>query len=103
MEMDECGMMDLSGLSLFILLPSCFLAGLFIGYGYFRALRATADLIVHEGQPLMGLALTLGRMSLLVTGFFIAVLIGGLALLATFAGVLFAKALMLYKVWRDEV
>lgn len=96
-------MIDLSDLSLFILLPSCFLAGLFIGYGYFRALRATADLIVHEGQPLMGLALTLGRLSLLVTGFFIAVLIGGLALLATFAGVLCAKALMLYKVRRDEV
>jgi hypothetical protein len=103
MEMDECGMIDLSGLPLFILLPSCFLAGLFIGYGYFRALRATADLIVHEGQPLMGLALTLGRLSLLVTGFFIAVLIGGLALLATFAGVLCARALMLYKVRRDEV
>jgi len=94
-------MIDLSGLSLFILLPSSFLAGLVIGYGYFRALRATADLIVHEGQPLMGLALTLGRLSLLVTGFFIAVLIGGLALLATFAGVLCAKALMLYKVRRD--
>lgn len=96
-------MIDLSGLSLFILLPGCFLAGLFIGYGYFRALRATADLIVHEGQPLMGLALTLGRLSLLVTGFFIAVLIGGLALLATFAGVFCARALMLYKVRRDEV
>lgn len=96
-------MIDLSDLPLFILLPSCFLAGFFIGYGYFRALRATADLIVHEGQPLMGLALTLGRLSLLVTGFFIAVLIGGLALLATFAGVLCAKALMLYKVRRDEV
>ena len=96
-------MIDLSGLPLFILLPSCFLAGLFIGYGYFRALRATVDLIVHEGQPLMGLALTLGRLSLLVTGFFIAVLIGGLALLATFAGVLCAKAQMLYKMRRDEV
>ena len=95
-------MIDLSGLPLFILLPGCFLAGLFIGYGYFRALRATADMIVHGGRPLMGLALTLGRLSLLTTGFFIAVLIGGLALLATFAGVLCAKALMLYKVRRDE-
>ena len=95
-------MIDLTSLPLFILLPGCFLAGLFIGYGYFRALRATADLIVHEGQPLMGLALTLGRLSLLITGFFIAVLIGGLALLATFAGVLCAKALMLYKVGREE-
>ena len=29
---------------------------------------------MHEGQPLLGLALTLGRLSLLATGFFIAVL-----------------------------
>ena len=94
-------MSDLSGVPLFILLPICFVAGLLIGYGYFRALRATADLIVQEGQPLMGLALTLGRLSLLVTGLFIAVLIGGLALLATFSGVLCAKALMLYMMRRE--
>jgi hypothetical protein len=71
MEMDECTMIDLSTLPLFITLPACFFGGLFIGYGYFRALRTTADLIVHEGQPLLGLALTLGRLSLLATGFFI--------------------------------
>ena len=39
--------------------------------------------------------LTLARISLLATGFFIAVLAGGLALLAAFAGVLCAKWIML--------
>lgn len=96
-------MIELSSLPLFIILPGGFLAGLFIGYGYFRALRETANLIVREGQPLLGLALTLGRLSLLATGFFIAVLASGLALLATLAGVLCAKALMLYRMRRDEV
>jgi hypothetical protein len=100
--MDECGMIDLSSLPLHLLLPGCFLAGLFIGYGYFRALRETANLIVREGQPLLALAWTLGRVSLLITGFYIAVLAGGLALLATLGGVLCAKALMLYSVGRDE-
>lgn len=95
-------MIDVSTLPLFIMLPSCFLGGLFIGYGYFRALRATTNLIVHEGQPLLGLALTLGRLSLLATGFFIAVLAGAPALLATFAGVLCAKFLMLNKMRRDN-
>lgn len=88
-------MIDISTLPLSITLPGGFLAGLFIGYGYFRALCATTNLIVLEGQPLLGLALTLGRLSLLVTGFFIAVLAGGLTLLATFAGLLCAKALMI--------
>lgn len=101
--MDERKMIDLSATPLLISLPICFLAGLFIGYGYFRALRATADLIVHEGQPLLGLALTLGRLSLLATAFFIAVLAGGFALLATFAGVLCAKALMLHRMRRVEI
>ena len=91
-------MIDLTTTSLFVLLPVCFLGGLFIGYGYFRALRETADLIVNGGEPLRAIALTLGRISLLATGFFIAVLMGGLALLAAFAGVLCAKWIMLRKV-----
>jgi hypothetical protein len=103
MEMDEREMIDLSVTPLLISLPICFIAGLIIGYGYFRALRATANLIVQEGQPLLALALTLGRLSLLITGFFIAVLAGGLALLATLAGLLCAKALMLYRMRREEI
>ena len=101
--MDERKMIDLSALSLHTTLPACFLGGLFIGYGYFRALRETANLIVHEGSPLLGLALTLGRLSLLATAFYIAVLAGGLALLAAFAGVMCAKAVMLHRSREDTV
>lgn len=93
--MDERAMIDLTTLPLFVLLPACFLGGLFVGYGYFRALRETAKIIVNGGEPLRAIALTVGRVSLLATGFFMAVLLGGLALLAAFAGVLCAKWIML--------
>ncbi|RXV66405.1 hypothetical protein C6W92_04360 [Roseovarius sp. A46] len=93
--MDERAMTDLTTLPLFVLLPVCFLGGLFVGYGYFRALRETAKIIVNGGEPLRAIALTVGRVSLLATGFFMAVLLGGLALLAAFAGVLCAKWIML--------
>ena len=93
--MDERTMTDPSTLPLIVLLPVCFLGGLFIGYGYFRALRETANLIVEGGKPLRAMVLTLARISLLATGFFIAVLSGGFALLAAFAGVLCAKWIML--------
>ena len=101
--MDERAMIELASLPLHITLPAFFLGGLFIGYGYFRALLETANLIVREGQPLLVLALTLGRLALLVTDFSIAVLAGGFALLATLAGVLCAKALMLARMRKDEV
>jgi hypothetical protein len=93
--MDERTMTDLSTLPPIVLLPICILGGLLIGYGYFRALRETANLLVKGGEPLRAIALTLGRISLLATGFFVAVLLGGLALLAAFAGVLCAKWIML--------
>ncbi|WP_211216491.1 N-ATPase subunit AtpR [Yoonia vestfoldensis] len=85
----------MTDLPLMVLLPLCFLGGLFIGYGYFRALRETANLLVNGGEPLRAIALTLGRISLLASGFFLAVLAGGLALLAAFAGLLCAKWIML--------
>ncbi len=93
--MDERTMIDLPNLPPFVLLPLCFLGGLFIGYGYFRALRETAKILVTGNEPLRAIALTLGRISVLATGFFVAVLLGGLALLATFGGVLCAKWIML--------
>lgn len=96
-------MIALSTIPLFITLPVCFLGGLFIGFGYFRALRATADLIVGAGKPLLGLALTLGRISLLATGFYVAVLAGGFALLAALAGVMCAKALMLRLMRKEQI
>lgn len=95
--MDERLMTDLVALPLLVLLPVCFLGGLFIGYGYFRALRATADLLVNGGHAMQAIALTLGRISLLTSGFFLAVLLGGPALLAALAGVLCARWIMLRK------
>ena len=93
--MDERTMTDPFTLPPIVLIPICFLGGLFIGYGYFRALRETANLIVEGGKPLKAIVLTLARISLLATGFFVAVLAGGLALLAAFAGVLCAKWILL--------
>ncbi len=96
--MDERTMTDPSTLPPIVLLPICFLGGLFIGWGYFRALRETANLIVKGGNPQRAIVLTLARISLLASGFFIAVLAGGLALLAALAGVLFAKWIMLRRI-----
>lgn len=101
MELDEREMMNVPFLHPAILLPVCFLGGLIIGFGYFRALQATTDLILRQGKPLLALALTLGRMSMLVTALYIAVLAGGPALLSAFGGVLCAKALMLYRVRQE--
>ncbi len=93
--MDERTMTDLAALPLLATLPTAFLAGLALGYIYFRALRQTADAIVAQGRPLFALALTLGRVALLGLGLYGAVLMGGLALLAVLAGVLCAKAVMI--------
>ncbi len=100
--MDERAMIDLSILPLSVVLPVCFLGGLVLGYGYFLALRETARLIVSQGHPLLGLALTLGRLALLCAGFYLAVLEGGLALLAALVGVLAARTLMLRRTRRAE-
>lgn len=91
-------MIDLSLVPLFLVLTLCFLGGLAVGYAYFRALRATADLIVGGGSVLLGLGLTLGRFAGLGLGLYLAVQGGALALLAALAGILSAKALMLRRV-----
>ncbi len=88
-------MIDLHAIPLFLTLPVSFAGGLVLGLVYFRALRGTADLIVGGGPPLLGLVLTLGRLAVLGAGLYVAVLVGGLALLAALAGVLCAKGLML--------
>jgi hypothetical protein len=93
--MDERAMTDLAALPLLATLPTAFLAGLALGYVYFRALRATADAIVAQGRPLFALALTLGRVALLGLGLYGAALVGGLALVSVLAGVLCAKAVMI--------
>ena len=93
--MDEYAMMDLTTLPLTLTLPVCFLAGLGLGTLYFHALRRTADLIVRGGRPLLGLALTFARLGMIAAGFYMAVQLGGGPLLATLAGVLIAKVLVL--------
>ena len=95
--MDERAMIDLAALPLALTLPVSFIGGLLLGFVYFRAMRMTADLIVGQGNPLLGLALALGRLALLGLGFYLAVLAGALPLLAALAGVLAIKFLMVRK------
>jgi hypothetical protein len=93
--MDERAMTDMNSVPLLVILPICFAGGVVLGFAYFRALRTTADLIVGGGNPFLGLALALGRLAFLGAGLYVAVLFGGLALLAALVGVLCAKGLML--------
>jgi hypothetical protein len=92
--MDERAMIDLAALPLALTLPVAFIGGLLLGLVYFRAVRLTADLIVGQKNPLLGLALALGRLALLGVGLYVAVLAGAPALLAALAGVLLAKFVM---------
>jgi hypothetical protein len=102
MEMDERTMIDLHTVKACLTLPVCLVGGLVLGFAYFHALRTTADIIVGGGHPLLGLALTLGRLAFLGAGLYVAVLSGGLALLAALAGVLCAKGLMLHHTRGDS-
>ena len=52
LEMDDSTMTDLTTLPFISPLRLCFLGGLVIGYGYFRALAMTANLIVGGGTAL---------------------------------------------------
>lgn len=88
-------MIDWQALPLYVVLPACFAGGLALGFAYFRVLRVTVDLLLRGHNPLLGLALTLGRLAVIGIGFYLVVRIGGLALLAAFAGVLVAKMVML--------
>jgi hypothetical protein len=103
MEMDERRMTEPMTPGLFITVAAFFLGGMLMGFGYFHALRATAYLIVCAGRPLHALALTLARVCVLVSGFYIAVHLGGPVLLAMFAGLLCARAVMLRQTRRDAV
>ncbi len=82
-------------LPLVLTLPLCFAGGLLLGLAYFRALRWTTALIVDGASPVLALALSLARLVMIGAGFYLAVLFGGLALLAALAGVLTVKTLML--------
>ena len=88
-------MTDVSTLPMPLVLALCFLGGVLLGFAYFRALRVTTDLLVRGRSPLLGLALTLGRLAALGCAFYLAVRIDGLALLAALTGLLVAKVVTL--------
>lgn len=95
-------MIDMSVLPLSLSVVICFVAGLLLGFAYFSAVRMTVNLVLNGGHPLLGLALTFGRFAGLAAGFYLAVLAGGLCLLAALAGVLCAKALILNQTRKVE-
>jgi F1F0 ATPase subunit 2 len=99
--MDECTMIDLDTLRTLMSLTGYYIGGLLLGYAYFKALRLTTDLIVSKRQPLLGVALTIGRVGLICTGFYVAAQTGALALLVALTGVLSTKALTLLHIRRS--
>lgn len=88
-------MIDLFVPARFLTWAVCFVGGLGFGLAYFRCLRTTTNLILRDGNPLLGLALTLGRLVVLGICLFVAVQAGGVALLVALAGILCAKTWML--------
>jgi hypothetical protein len=95
MEMDERTMTDVPALAPPLIIALAFLGGALLGWAFFRALRRTTELIIDGDHMLLALALTVGRLALIGAGFYLAALAGGVAILATLAGVLCAKALLL--------
>ncbi len=93
--MDEHEMMTLSAFPLALVLSAFFAGGVGLGYGYFRALHRTTDLIVGKGSVALALALTLGRMVAIAVGLYLVVLAGAVALIATFVGVLVGRAFVM--------
>jgi hypothetical protein len=95
LEMDERTMIGPHPLPLLLALTLGFVGGLVLGGLFFHALRVTAALIVGGGSPLLGLALTMARFSLLGGALYLVALSGGPTLIAALAGVLCSKRLIL--------
>ncbi len=100
--MDERAMTGLYLVSLAPSLLAGLTGGLVVGFVYFSALRATADLIVCGGPLLQALALTMGRIGVLGAGLLVAALSSGPVLLAALVGVLCAKTVMLRRARRSS-
>lgn len=69
---------------------ACLVAGVGLGWVYFRMLRVTAAILVG-GRRSLALALTVSRLGVLVAGLYAASRLGALPLLATVVGVLVAR------------
>jgi hypothetical protein len=78
-----------------MMVPAFFAGGVLLGYGYFRALHKTTDMLLGKGSMLLVLALTLARVAAIGMGFYLAVLVGAPALIAAFAGAMLGRALIL--------
>jgi hypothetical protein len=94
--MDEHAMNTLSSLPWPVTVALFFAVGFLLGFGYFRSLRRTTDMLLGHGSMFLVLALTLGRMAAIATGFYLAALAGAPALLAAFAGAMFGRAMVLW-------
>lgn len=93
--MDEHAMNALADLPWQLTVLVFFAGGFLLGYGYFHALRKTTDMLLGKGSMLLVLALTLGRMTAIAAGFYLAVLVGAPALLAAFSGAMLGRAMIL--------
>lgn len=93
--MDEHAMTAFSHFPWQIAVPLFFAGGFLIGYGYFRALRKTTDMLLGQGSAVLVVVLTIGRMAAIVAAFYLAALAGPQALLAAFAGAMVGRALIL--------
>lgn len=69
------------------------LAGLVVGFAYFRALRRTADLFAQGRGAALPLGLTVVRLAGLIAVLSLAVQLGALALIACFLGFLLARGI----------
>lgn len=77
----------------FALITAWALGGLAFGFGYFAALRHTAELLAGGRARLVPVALTLGRFAAAILFLGLAAKTGAMPLLAAFLGILLARLL----------
>ena len=82
------------GLAAPFVLSACLAAGVVLGLVYFMMLRRAALLVLRGGRTSLLLALTVGRLALMVGGLYWASRFGALPLLAAAAGVLVGRQWM---------
>jgi hypothetical protein len=79
------------GLAAPFVLAACLAAGIMLGLVYFMMLRRAAMLVLGGGRTSLLLALTVGRLALLVSGLYSTSRFGALPLLAAAAGMLVGR------------